>query len=471
MDVSVKIEKRERKTWKTGFDFILNVMGMMIGLGNVWRFPYLCYKNGGGAFLIPYLIVMLMVAWPLIVMESAIGQKCGHSVVKAWNIVPLAKGIGYASPVLMLLANTFYPIVLTWALRWLIASFSPTLPWTRCDNAWNTENCLETFSKVENMTSLNLTDSDNAVQPNLTQSSVEEFWRREILGMTSGVEEVGGIKWDLLGCLFIIWVMVYFAVWKGINWTSKIVYVTATLPLAMMIVVAVRGVTLEGAEKGIEFYLKPNISKLQEIQIWSDATSQVMYSCCVAVGLISTLSGYNRYNHNFYRDSIILVVSNSCASFVAGFSIFSVLGYLAHAKNTSIADVAETGPGLVFAAYPTALSLLPLPQLWSAFFFVMIIFLGFDGQFVVQETLISCLKDLFPWMFNRKWGRELVVCTTCVMMFLPGISMVTRVTHQILPSIYADSLISSQFPTRHQSLCYLAFIYSRGGEMDTYDIH
>nr|XP_039274460.1 sodium- and chloride-dependent betaine transporter-like [Styela clava] len=426
------ISEKRAITWKKQFDYLFSLLGLMIGLGNVWRFPYLCYKNGGGAFLIAYWACVFVIIFPLITMESALGQLTGQSSFKAWNIVPLTKGIGYAVLFLMFYYNLYYPVLLAWSLRWFVASFSASKPWTTCNNEWNSFNCLP-LSEIAIDFNGNSTDqistntSSDVVYHNLTYvSSVEEFWENHILDTTADINELGGIKMELLICFTVIWIGTYFAIWKGIEWTSKIVYVTATLPLVMMTIVCIRGVTLEGALDGLEVYLKPDFVSLKRMELWSDAASQVLYSLGTCTGGLTALSAYNKYNHNFFRDSIILTAANAGASFISGLAIFSVLGFLAHTKNTTVTEVAASGPGLVFVAYPTALSLLPLPQFWIALFFLALIFLGYDSMFVYQETFMACLRDISPKLFKKKYSNEVLIAIVVVIMYLAGLPMTTR---------------------------------------------
>lgn len=423
-------------TWSHKFDFILNLFGMSIGLGNVWRFPYLCYKNGGGVFLVAYFTLVLLIVIPMIILEVSVGQFTGKSTYKAWKLVPIMRGIGMTGPILMFFNNLYYPVLLAWALRWMVAGFSTESPWISCENTWNSDTCFSIVGKQSfNETNVTLLEMNNTeVERNIDLnetarrlSSVEEFWRNNILDISSGIEEPGGVKWDLFGCLLIIWILVYFAIWKGIGWTSKVVYVTATLPLVMVIVVLVRGVTLDGAAKGISVYLRPNVTKLKNVEMWIDALSQVMYSYSLGCGTLVSLGSHNEVRHNLIRDCLIFCAANAATSFTAGFAIFSVLGFLANVKNTTIDAVAESGPGLVYVVYPTALSFLPLPNFWIVVFFMMLILLGFDGQFVFQEALLQSVKDIMPRkLLKYKWNHEICHAVLIVVMFILGIPMVTR---------------------------------------------
>ncbi|XP_069795977.1 sodium- and chloride-dependent GABA transporter 3 isoform X2 [Narcine bancroftii] len=363
----------ERGHWNNKIEFVLSVAGEIIGLGNVWRFPYLCYKNGGGAFLIPYVIFFIGCGIPVFFLETALGQYTSEGGITCWRkVCPLFEGIGYATQVIEAHLNVFYIIVLAWAIFYLFNCFTSELPWATCGHYWNTENCLE-FQK------LNSTNCNQTVLPNAT-SPVIEFWERRVLGLSRGIEHIGRIRWELALCLLAAWIICYFCIWKGPKSTGKVVYVTATFPYLMLLVLLIRGVTLPGAAEGIKFYLYPDISRLSDPQVWLDAGTQIFFSYAICLGCLTALGSYNPYHNNCYRDCIMLCCLNSGTSFVAGFAIFSVLGFMAFEQGVPIAEVAESGPGLTFIAYPKAVTMMPLAPLWAVMFFLMLIFLGLDSQ-------------------------------------------------------------------------------------------
>ncbi|KAA0712843.1 Sodium- and chloride-dependent GABA transporter 2 [Triplophysa tibetana] len=357
---------QEREQWASKLEFLLAVAGHIIGLGNVWRFPYLCYKNGGG--------------------------------------------IGYGSQVVVLYTGVYYIIILAWAFLYLFSSFSSELPWASCKNYWNTEHCKE-FIKS------NVTE----YFPEKTTSPVIEFWERRILGLSEGIEQIGNVRWDLALCLLLAWIICYFCVWKGVKSTGKVVYITATFPYLMLLVLLVRGITLPGAKNGITFYLYPDPARLTDPQ--AQNSSQIFYSYGLCTGVLTTLGSYNKYDNNCYRDCVYLCLLNSITSFVAGFAIFSVLGFMADEQGMDISMVAESGPGLVFIAYPRAVSLMPLPQLWAVFFFIMIIFLGLDSEFVYHEALVTSITDMYPSFFQTGHRRKFLLLFICAASFLVGLLM------------------------------------------------
>ncbi|XP_036440988.1 sodium- and chloride-dependent GABA transporter 2-like [Colossoma macropomum] len=407
----------ERGHWASKTEFLLAVAGNVVGLGNVWRFPYLCYKNGGGTFLVPYLVFAVTCGVPLFLLETSMGQYTQQGSITCWQcLCPLAEGIGYASQLILVYSCMCYIILLAWALLYLVFSFSSQLPWSTCDNTWNTDRCI--FA-AKNLT-LNWTGQTNST------SAATEFWERRVLAISGGIEELGKVNWEILLCLIAMWVICYFCIWKGVKSTGKVVYFTATFPYVMLLVLLIRGLTLPGALQGVLFYVYPDPQRLADPQVWMEAGTQVFFSYSVAAGSLTALGSYNKYNNNCYKDSIWLCVLNSCTSVVAGFAVFSVLGFMAEQQGATVEDVAESGPGLAFIAYPQAVAMMPLPQLWSVCFFIMIILLGLDTQFVIMEVIITSVTDLFPATLRRAGRRELLLLLFCLFCFFSQMVMVTE---------------------------------------------
>ncbi|XP_064157995.1 sodium- and chloride-dependent GABA transporter 2-like isoform X2 [Anguilla rostrata] len=409
----------ERGQWGSKVEFLLAVAGNIVGLGNVWRFPYLCYKNGGGAFLVPYLLFAVTCGIPLFLLETAMGQYTQEGGITCWRkLCPLAEGIGYAGQLIQFYGCMCYIVILAWALFYLYFSFSSQLPWASCSNTWNSDHCVDFSNR-------NLT-TNWTQQPNNSSSAATEFWERRVLAISGGIEEVGSVRWEVLLCLIIMWVICYFCIWKGVKSTGKVVYFTATFPYLMLLVLLIRGLTLPGALQGVVFYLYPDPSHLTDPQVWMEAGSQIIFSYSLGAGALTVLGSYNTYNNNCYRDCFWLCLLNSGTSVVAGFAVFSVLGFMAHEQGVAIEEVAESGPGLAFIAYPQAVAMMPLPQLWATCFFIMIILLGLDTQFVGMEGVITSVTDMFPTLLRRAGHREIFVLLFCLSCFILQLVMVTQ---------------------------------------------
>ncbi|XP_071236091.1 sodium- and chloride-dependent GABA transporter 2-like isoform X1 [Salvelinus alpinus] len=408
-----------RGQWSSKLEFLLAVAGQIIGLGNVWRFPYLCYKNGGGVFFIPYVLFLFTCGIPLFLLETSLGQYTTQGSITCWRkICPLFEGLGYGGQVVVLYSSIYYIIILAWAFFYLFSSFSSELPWASCRNSWNTATCMEFDRRV--VGHLNWTVAGNATSP------VREFWERRVLNLTDSPNKLGSVRWELALCLLLSWILCYFCVWKGVKSTGKVVYFTATFPYLMLVVLLVRGLTLPGAIDGIKFYLYPDPARLTDPQVWMDAGTQIFYSYAICIGCLTALGSYNKYDNNCYKDCVYLCLLNSGTSFVAGFAIFSVLGFMAYEQGTDISTVAESGPGLAFIAYPRAVAMMPLPQLWAIFFFIMIILLGLDSEFVGLESLMTAISDMYPSFFLVGHRRKILLIIISAGSFFIGLVMVTE---------------------------------------------
>ncbi|XP_054868414.1 sodium- and chloride-dependent GABA transporter 2-like isoform X2 [Amphiprion ocellaris] len=395
-----------------------NLYGNVVGLGNVWRFPYLCYKNGGGAFLVPYLVFVVTCGIPLFLLETTMGQYTQEGGITCWRkLCPLAEGIGYAGQLIILYSCMTYLIILSWALLYLVFSFSSQLPWATCNNYWNTDDCVDYSTKNASVPWNNQTNSTSAAT---------EFWERRVLAISGGIEEIGSIRWEVLLCVIAMWIICYFCIWKGVKSTGKVVYFTATFPYVMLLILLIRGLSLPGALQGVKFYLLPEASRLTDPQVWMEAGSQIFFSYSIGVGILTVLGSYNKLKNNCYKDCLWLCLLNSGTSVVAGFAVFSVLGFMAHEQGVPIAEVAESGPGLAFIAYPQAVAMMPLPQLWSICFFVMLILLGLDTQFVAMEVVMTSVTDMFPKVMRRAGRREKFLALFCLICFSFQLVMLTE---------------------------------------------
>ncbi|KAF8565961.1 hypothetical protein P879_02990 [Paragonimus westermani] len=405
----------ERGNWGGKVEFLMTCIGFAVGLGNVWRFPYLCYKNGGGAFLIPYFLMLMFLGLPLFFLEFAFGQFASLGPISVWNISPLFKGIGYAMVLVSWIFVIYYQIVVSHAMYFLMASFTSYLPWTDCANEWNTASCYDGLNSTDNQSMLS----------NLTSPS-EDYYYRQVLLLTSGIEDFGVPSWKLLLCLFGSWVICALVVIRGVQSLGKVSYFTAIFPYILLTILLIRSLLLPGALQGIKFYLYPEFSRLLDPRVWVEAATQIFFSLSCCNGGLIAMSSFNKFKNNCCRDAIIVACINCATSVYAGFVIFANLGFMAHTKNTTVSSVAKSGPGLAFVVYPEALTNMPLPSLWAVLFFFMMCTLGFGSQFSVLEAVISGLQDElrqlgYTWTTLRQVTFR---CAICFVNFLLGIPMI-----------------------------------------------
>ncbi|XP_059613592.1 sodium- and chloride-dependent glycine transporter 1-like [Phlebotomus argentipes] len=448
----------KRGNWGTPLEFILACIGYAVGLGNVWRFPYLVFRNGGGAFLIPFIIMVIVIGLPIFFSELFIGQYSGLGPNKAYaRMAPLFEGLGACTLLVITFITIYYMVIVSWILFYLFASFKSELDWGYCNHDYNSHKC---FSTLEDMTCKegnnhtaadliywNQTCTDieticsnhgltgkNAsfcIHPeNKSEIAIgnvidrvlasEEYYNEYVLGVGDATWTNWGYpRWQLVLCLLLAWIIAFFCIIKGIQSAGKVVYFTALFPYVTLTALLIRGATLEGAIDGIIFYMNPEWDRLLSPRVWADAASQTFYSFGIACASLVTFASYNQFKNNCHIDAILVSTTNVLTAVFAGFAIFSILGFMAHNMNVSVASVATEGPGLAFIAYPEAVLMMPLPQLWAVCFFFMMFILGMGSQFGGIEAINTAIIDRWPHLREHKWRVTAGTCLFCFTAALP----------------------------------------------------
>uniref|UniRef100_A0A671R244 Transporter n=1 Tax=Sinocyclocheilus anshuiensis TaxID=1608454 RepID=A0A671R244_9TELE len=359
-----------RETWGKKMDFLLSVIGFAVDLANVWRFPYLCYKNGGGAFLIPYVLFLFIAGMPLFYMELALGQYNREGAATVWKICPVFKGVGYTVIIIALYVGFYYNVIIAWSLYYLFVSLTSELPWLKCNNPWNSPNCTE--PQHINGTVL----GNRTSYAKYKNTPAAEFYERGVLHIheSRGIGDLGLPRWELALCLIVVVFILYFSLWKGVKSSGK---------------------------------------------VWIDAATQIFYSLGAGFGVLIAFASYNKFENNCYRDAILTSTINCVTSFFSGFAIFSVLGYMAHQHQVNVKDVATEGAGLVFIIYPEAISTLPGSTFFAIVFFIMLLTLGIDSSMGGMEAVITGLSDDFKILKrNRKLFTFIVTFGTFLIALL-----------------------------------------------------
>ncbi|XP_033127167.1 sodium- and chloride-dependent neutral and basic amino acid transporter B(0+)-like [Anneissia japonica] len=445
-------ENTQRGNWSNKMDFLLSCLGYAVGLGNVWRFPYLCYRNGGGAFLIPYLIMLAFAGLPLFFLEVSFGQYCSQGPITAWRACPAFRGVGYGMMVVSSYVAIYYNVIIMYAIYYLFSSFTSTLPWIGCNHSWNTPMCSEKYTdciagkgiialnasciQLDNMTATdlefyNITPTFETYDlsiyrdpfEGMRKRATEEFWKEKVLVESDSMNEPGRVVWQLALCLLLAWLIVFFCLVRGIKSSGKVVYFTATFPYLVLFILLIRGATLPGHLDGIKFFIVPKFDRLSDPQVWLDAAVQIFYSLSAAWGGLLTLASYNKFHNNCFFDSMFVAIANCCTSVFAGFVIFSIIGYMANQLGKPVEEVVDQGFGLAFIAYPEAVASLPGAPFWAILFFFMLLTLGLDSQFAIMETIVTSICDEFPYLHKKK---TYVLGIACGVGYFLGFSCITE---------------------------------------------
>ncbi len=369
--------------WQNRGVFILAAVGSAVGLGNVWRFPYVAYKFGGGAFLIPYFVALFVAGIPLLILEFSLGRmvKSGAPQAMAY-IKENFRWLGWFAILIGSTIVIYYAVIMSWCFGYLFHSFS--LKWG---------------------------------------ADPSTFFYKEYLGLLDATSagHFGGIQWSILIGLALTWVWIFFSIFKGVDSVGKVVLITVPLPVLILIIMIIRGFTLPGAWDGLNYFLQPNFKELLNPQVWIEAFSQVFFSMSIGFGIMIAYASYLPDKSDVNNNALLAGLLDAAIAFMGGLAVFSVLGYLAFKQGVMVPDVVTSGPGLAFVTYPAILSLLPFwAQFFGVLFFLMLLTLGIDSAFSLVEAFVAGIED------NITIKREKFIGIVCIVAFLLGIPFATK---------------------------------------------
>jgi len=337
-------------------------VGSAVGLGNVWRFPYVAYQSGGGAFLIPYFIALFTAGIPMLILEMGLGQRMQQAAPGAFSKIRRNLGwFGWWAAGLSAGIVIYYSTILSWSWVYL---------WHAVKLSWGTD--------------------------------AETFFIRQVLQRSESPAVLGPPVWYLVIGMALTWALIYLILRRGVRNVSKVVMITVPLPTVLLAVLLVRGLTLPGAMDGIRYYLTPDFSKLMNPSIWLRAYGQIFFSLSLASGVMIAYGSFLGKKAEITNSALITGLANCGTSFFAGFAVFSMLGYLAKVQGLPVPDVTASGTGLAFVAYPAAILKLPaLNALFGVVFFITLLTLGIDSAFALQEAFTTGFHDKWRISSNR----------------------------------------------------------------------
>ena len=368
-------------------------IGSAVGLGNVWRFPYVCYENGGGAFLIPYFVALFTAGIPLMILEFSIGHWARRAPPEAFKkINQKYEWAGWFAVLMPFAVAIYYIVIMAWCFSYMI--FAVDLRW-----GGNAGDFFHTF-----------------------------------LGDTGNLLNIGGLSIPVILGLIAIWLTVFLILYKGVKRIGKVVALTVPLPTILLIILTVRGMTLPGAMEGISYYLTPNFSRLTDANVWLAAYAQIFFSLGVAQGIMITYASFLKKKSDISNNAFIVSLADAGTSFLAGFTVFSVVGYLAMTKGVGINNLAISGPELTFVTYPTAISLLPVAAAFFGLaFFIALLTFGIDSAFSMIEPTAAGINDKWRISKTKVVGIMCIIgfCLSLFFAFGNGLHLVDIADHFI----------------------------------------
>ncbi len=371
-----------RDQWNSQIGFLFAAVGSAVGLGNIWRFSYMAYEHGGGAFLIPYVVALLTCGIPLLVLEFGLGhERTGSAPLAFAKINRKAEFFGWWPVTFVMFGIVlYYCVIVAWCLNYCIYSLS---------FAWGSD-------------------------PNT-------FFFKEFLKLPKTPVEVGGINMKILlstaAIWFLNWLIVFRGIGKGIELANKI-FMPLLFFLTLFLVFW--ALTLDGSLDGVIAYLKPDFQKISSIGVWIDAYSQIFFSLSLGFGIMIAYASYLPRQADISRNAIWTATMDSLFAIVAGLGVFAVLGFMAHAKGLPISKVVTESIGLAFVAYPQALSIMPGGNFFGVIFFLSLVVAGLSSSISILEAFNSAVMDKF------NLARGFVVSAVCALGFLGSLIFTTN---------------------------------------------
>lgn len=335
--------------------FILAAIGSAVGLGNIWRFPYVAYENGGGAFVLPYLVALLTAGLPFLLLDYSLGHRARGSAPLSFRRTDRRlEPIGWWQSGICFLIAVYYATVIAWALRYTVFSF---------DKAWGDAPDDYFFNSF-------LQAGDPGVS----------------LDVVPGVLVPLAIVW-----LAVLAIMAA-GVQKGIGATSVVFIPVLVIAFGLLVI---RALFLPGAATGLNALFTPNWSALLETSVWAAAFGQIFFSLSVGFGIMITYASYVGRRTDMTGSGLVVGFANSGFELLAGIGVFAALGFMAQASGVAVDEVASDGLGLAFVAFPAIINEAPAGALIGVLFFSSLVLAGVTSLVSVIEVVISAVRDKF----------------------------------------------------------------------------
>lgn len=371
-----------REQWGSRAGFILAAVGSAIGLGNIWRFPYMAYENGGGAFFIPYLFAMITAGIPFMIMEFSLGHKLRGAAPRAFSKLGAKfEWLGWFQVFIAAVIAVYYVAIIGWAISYLGMAFT---------QSWG--------------------------------SDTNAFFFSEYLKLgENSPSQLGSLQFHIAIPMTIAWAITFAAIFTGVKGgierASKIM-----MPLLFLMVLGFisRVVFLPGAMDGLNYLFQPDFSKILDAKVWSAAYGQIFFTLSVGFAIMIAYSSYLPKKSDINNNAFMTVLINCGFSIMAGVMIFAVLGYMAQEQAKPITEVVSAGVGLAFVTIPAAINLLPAPFILGPLFFLALVVAGLSSHISIIEAVTSAIID------KLNWTRKKAAVVVCGLGYLVSMAFATN---------------------------------------------
>lgn len=376
-----------RDKWKNRGAFILASIGSAVGLGNAWRFPGLCAKFGGGAFLIAYLLCMVLVGIPLLMMEISIGRKTRGGTPKALRAInKKTEPIGWAAVANAFVILTYYAVVFAWCIMM----------------------CVESFK-------FGTTASTPDTAATLWQTTIGTTWG------TSFVGAGGQMSIVLFLCLLVAWALIYGCIRNGTSQVGKVVKYTVFLPVLMLLILAVKGfINNPQLGNALSALFVPKWEAFNSADLWVNAMGQSFYSLSIMMAIMVAYGSFLKKDTNIAADTMIIAFSDLAISVLSGIVLFTTM----YQTGQTVADMSASGIATAFIIYPTAIVSLTSSKVVNAIFgfvfYFMLCTLAIDSAFSILEGISTAVTDKFKTHKRKTTLTIAIIAAMISILYITG---------------------------------------------------
>jgi transporter len=361
--------------------FIFAAIGSAIGLGNIWRFPYISYDNGGGAFLFPYVIALLTAGVPVLILDYVLGHRFHGSAPLVWRrISRKTEAIGWVQTDITFIIAVYYCVILAWAAMYT---------WFSLKLAWGQD--------------------------------PEKFFTGDFLHADTTSLTSANVVWPIAIVLALVWAAITAVMVLGVRkGTELLSSIFVPLLIIMFIILVIRALFLPGAAEGLEAFFTPQWGALLDPQVWIAAYGQIFYSLAIAFGIMMTQASYLQKRANLSGLGAVVSLSNSAFEVLAGIGVFATLGFMAVTQHVAVADVATNGNGLAFIAFPMIINNMTGGPIFGVLFFGSLFIAGFTSLVTIVEVVLSSVQEKFGLSRCRAAVYVCVACAVPSLVFSPS---------------------------------------------------
>jgi NSS family neurotransmitter:Na+ symporter len=385
----------DRSSWKSNIGFLLAAIGSAIGLGNVWRFSYMAHQHGGGAFLVPYIVALIVAGIPIMILEFGLGHhEKASSPLSFTRVDKRFEWLGWWMPVVAMFGiMLYYSVIIGWCINYFFYSFSL---------AWGDD--------------------------------TQGFFFNQFLQLSDSAGILGGIRIPILFTTQLVWFFCWLICYRDIrHGIEKASMIFMPVLFILTIILVLWTLSLEGASDAIlNHYLHADWSKINLFasdptirtaagKVWAAAFGQIFFTLSLGFGIMITYASYLPKKTDISKNAFITCFVNCFYSLVAGLAVFGIVGFMAHSQGVDFAEAIKGGPQLAFVVYPKAISMLPsFNILFGVLFFLMLVIAGLTSGVSLIEAFTCSITDKFDW------PRQRVATVVCITGFLGSIIFTTK---------------------------------------------